>query len=190
MDSGASIGDGSSSDSDEAYEEYLGVLGGAEERDTDAADATGERARRFFVELHHRPSGADGEARGTSAVSLAERLARSLAHEDRAAARAQQRRRDARELLERVASEFERGLTADEAEEWDERLRTFARAAAADEDMDAETIGEAEAGVASATPDTVAALQTELLTLRRTMVAGFVELKSAINDLKPAHKPS
>ncbi len=110
---------GSDSDSD-SDEDYKSTIGGDDE-DEDERDAAGVAALGFFV------SAADGTAtRGTRSMLLpAHQLAEKLRRRSEAAARVKLRQRDALDLLEKLLSETEHGISSEQAERLEKRLRDF-----------------------------------------------------------------
>lgn len=196
----------SSSDSeDEEYESYMETLGGDEDS-AEAEEAASARALEFFESAGRRglqaspaPAAAGGGTVGGAPADLrkaaegslllrAQRLAHSLQRDTRLASRQRQRQRDAYGLLEKVAEEFDEGLSSDQAQRLEGRLRAFAAAVAEDDVEDSpHKGGKAAATGSAAEPESVEArvadMQRDLTNLRRTTVAGLAELKSAINEL-------
>lgn len=207
--SGASVDVSDSSSEDEEYDDYLERLGG-ERDDEDERERAGERALAFFMEMAATPASlraglsptsprADGataggsEGRGNSMLlGRALRLARTLKRQTADAVHARQRRRDALELLERLDENVREGLSSDEAERLEQRLRAFALAvsdAGGSGDHAASEQGGVHEATASNEDDAearMAALQRDVVALRRTMVAGLSELKSSMAEL--AHR--
>ena len=87
-----------------------------------------------------------------------------------------------------LAEEFDEGLSSDQAQRLEGRLRAFAAAVAEDDAEESPSKGGKAAATGSAAePESVEArvadMQRDLTNLRRTTVAGLAELKSAINEL-------
>ena len=114
----------------------------------------------------------------TSLLFKAQDLASTLQKRSKTAARTRQRRRDALELLEKVAEEFEEGISSDQAERMEGRLRAFADAVGGD--GEAEATPAAADGSASDVEARLDAMQRELVALRRTTVAGLAEIAAEV----------
>ena len=194
----------SSSDSDK-YDDYLESLGGGDE-DEEATEAAGAKALAFFVKHANEANDLSPASSAAAASAVrrawpgsapesdappnapallfpAQQLARTLARRRRAGVRTKMLRRDALDLLRKTSDEFSEGLSADEADRLEQRLRAFARVTIDDESgalADEEDAADAAADVDSRLSE----LKREVGVLRRTTVAAMGDLKQAVAEVR------
>lgn len=117
-------------------------------------------------------------------LQRAQRVASELRDTTSSAARCRQQGRDALALLKKLDDEFREGMSRDQAEAMEVRLRALVHAVTPAKSAEA-----GKAGASDSTEERLMQLQSETALLRRTVVAALGEMKDsiAVLSVSPHH---